>query len=193
MKGIKKISDKIIFEAYFKPKKREEYKRKALELQRAMLVNSEEFKKPVTKKEQEEYHLATSMLHFSIKLLELAETGEKFQKDTTFVNSRFHLLKKEKELVFKAFIETLGGDKRVSFFHFPSGIPKKTRKKAFIHKHEFDLNGFKITDEGTFKQKVLNFKEITLSFKGKKEKYNLLLEMIGHDNKEFWVKNLTSL
>ena len=179
---------------YFNKKRRRVFKKSFLETQKEILENEDFSVKPVLKEEYDKRMLTTSMLAFTVSWLETIEKAEKYDKKVYLTDSKFILYRKEMSVVFKAtFLKPLLDNKvKTSFLCFPQGFPQKTKKKAFIYKdgRKFSLKGYKLVDSGIFKQKVLDYKDISLKYKGKKDHYNFKLTLINDEKQSYWVTSL---
>lgn len=189
-----KSGKKINRDIYFSKKRRAELKRTFLKSQKAILENSDFSIKPVLKEEYDQRHLVTSALSFTVKGLETIEKAEEWDKTVYLTNCKFILYKKGKSLVFKAIFlkPLLDNKKRTSYFYFPQGFPENTKKKTFIYKDgkRFSLKGYEKVDFGTFKQKVLDYKVLSLKYKGKKANYDFKLTLINEENQSYWVTKI---
>ncbi len=179
---------------YFNKKRRRVFKKSFLETQKEILENEDFSVKPVLKEEYDKRMLTTSMLAFTVSWLETIGKAEKNDKKIYLTDSKFILYRKEMSFVFKAtFLKPLLDNKvKTSFLCFPQGFPRKTKKKAFIYKdgRKFSLKGYEEIDSGTFKQKVLDFKDLSLKYKGKKDHYNFKLTLINDEKQSYWVTSL---
>jgi len=179
---------------YFNKKRRRVFKKSFLETQKEILENEDFSVKPVLKEEYDKRMLTTSMLAFTVSWLETIEKAEKYDKKVYLTDSKFILYRKEMSVVFKAtFLKPLLDNKvKTSFLCFPQGFPRKTKKKTFIYKdgRKFSLKGYEEIDSGTFKQKVLDYKDISLKYKGKKDHYNFKLTLINDEKQSYWVTSL---
>jgi len=185
---------KIRRDIYFNKKRREELRKIFLESQKVILINSDPSIRPVLREEYDQRHLVTSVLAFAVTGLETIERAEEYDKKICLTNCRFTLFKKGKSLVFKAtFLKPLLDKKRrTSYFYFPQGLPEKIKKKAFIFRDgkRISLKGYKEVDFGTFKQKVLDYKVLSLKYKGRKADYRFKLALIDEKSQSYWVTKL---
>ena len=185
---------KINKDIYFNKKRRRELKKTFLETQKVILEGEDFSVKPVLKEEYDKRMLTTSMLAFTVSGLETIEKAENFDKRVSLVNCKFILYRKEMSFVFKGtFLKPLlDKKKRTSYFCLPQGFPQKTKKKAYIYKdgQKFTLKGYKLVDSGTFKQKVLDYKDLSLKYRGKKENYFFKLTLINEEKQSYWVMSL---
>lgn len=189
-----KSGKKINRDIYFNKKRRKELKKTFLKTQQTILKESDFSIKPVLKHEYAKRILDTSFLAFTVKGLEIIKKAERFDKTVYLTKCKFTLYRKGKSLVFKAtFLKSLlDNKKRTSYFHFPQGLPKNTKKKTFIYKDgkKFGLKGYKLEDSGTIRQKILNFYELTLIYKGNKATYKFKLKLINEEKQSYWAIKL---
>jgi hypothetical protein len=183
---------KINKEIYFSKIKRKKWKSTFLESQKKILETEDSSVKPVLKEEYDRRTLATSILSFTVSGLETIKKAVEYDKRIYLTNCKFILYKKGNSLVFKAnFLKPLldKKKKRTSYLHFPQGFPKTFKKKAYMHKdgQKFSLKGYREIDSGTFRQKVLDYKDVSLKYKGKKEMYNFKLTLISDKKQSYWV------
>lgn len=186
-----KSGRKMRKDIFFNKKRREELRITFLRTQKAILQNSDSSIKPFSEEEYAQRRLETSALAFTVKGLEAIKEAEAFDKKTYLTNCKFYLFKKGKSVVIKAtFIKPLlGSNSKTSFAYFPQGLPESTKKRAFIHKDKFEFKEYKLLDSGVFKQKILNFEEYTLKFKGEKVDFNIKLKLINSGKQSYWAKN----
>ncbi len=188
-----KTGDKITREIFLNKRKRKKHKELFLIAQKYVLKNADFSVKPVLKQEYEERMLHTSILSFSVKGLEMVKNAEQRDKETHLTNCKFVLFKKGKSLVFKStFLKPLlDNKKRTSYFYFPHGFPKNTKKKAYIYKgiDKFKSKEYRNVDKGIFKQKILDFKTFTIKHKGEKEDYNFKLTILNKEKQSYWAEN----
>lgn len=189
-----KANKKLDGEIYFNKKKRKEWKRTFLKTQKSILEDKSLVEKPVLKEEYDKRTLATSMLVFTVTGLKEIEKAENFDKTVYLTNCKFTLFKKGEFLVFKSvFLKPLLDKKtRTSYFCFPQGFPKTTKKKTYIVKDEkeFSLKGYREIDSGTFKQRVFDHKIIGLSYNGKDSSYEFKLTLICEEKQSYWANCL---
>lgn len=184
---IKKGKKTFQNDIYFNNRKRKSLKTNFLKIQKNILSGPDFSDKPILKKEFEEREFKTSMLNLSVVGLDFIKSAEEFDKDTKFTKCKFELYKKDNSHVFKTtFFKPLKNENKTSFLVFAKGLPNGTKKKAYIEKVSYELMGYEIIGRGTFKQKIKNFKEIKLTFRGKKLEYNFLLELINKDTWSYW-------
>ena len=184
-KGVKTFRNDI----YFNKRKRKSLKTNFLKIQKNILEGPDFSEKPVLSKDFEEREFKTSMLNLSVQGLGIVKDAEEFEKDKKFTNCKFELYKKSNIYVFKTtFFKPLKNENNTSYLVFENGLPKSLRKKGYIQKNNLvDLKGFKIIDNGSFKQKLINFNELELAFKGSGNKYKFLLKLINKDKWSYWV------
>lgn len=176
---------------FFNKKRREELRKTFLRTQKAILQNSDSSIKPFSEEEYAQRRLETSALALTVKSLEVIKEAEAFDKKTYLTNCKFYLFKKGKSVVIKAtFIKPLlDNNSKTSFAYFPQGLPGNIKKKAFVYKEKFEFKEYKLLDSGVFKQKILNFEEYTLKFKGEKANFNIKLKLINSGKQSYWAKN----
>jgi len=186
-----KSGRKIRKDIFFNKKKRKELRKAFLRGQKAILQNSDFSVKPFSEEEYAERRLEASALAFTVTGLETIKKAEEFDKKTYLTNCKFYLFKKRKSVVFKAvFLKPLLDNKeKTSFLYFPQGLPKNTKKKAFVYKDKkkFELQGYKLEDSGTFKQKIIDFYKLSLDYKGKKTSFKFKLKLINEEKQSSWV------
>jgi hypothetical protein len=186
----RKISEDI----FFNKKRRKELKVSFLKTQKAILENSDFTIKPVLKEEFDRRILETSVLSFTVKGLEAVKNAEKYDKEVYYRNCKAYLFKKEKSVVLKGtfFKPLLNSDMMISYALFPQGLPENSRKKVIIYRqgNTFDLTGYKEIDSGTFRQNILNFKDLSLIIKGKKNVYKLKLTLVNQDRQSYWATRI---
>ena len=186
-----KSGRKIRKDIFFNKKKRKELRKTFLIGQKAILQNSDFSVKPFSEEEYAERRLEASALAFTVTGLETIKKAEEFDKKTYLTNCKFYLFKKRKSVVFKAvFLKPLLDNKeKTSFLYFPQGLPKNTKKKAFVYKDKkkFELQGYKLEDSGTFKQKIIDFYKLSLDYKGKKTSFKFKLKLINEEKQSSWV------
>ncbi|MDP2637661.1 MAG: hypothetical protein Q8P26_01205 [Candidatus Levybacteria bacterium] len=176
-------------EIFFNKKRREELRKAFLRGQKAILQNSDFSVKPFTEEEYAQRSLEASALAFTVTGLETIKKAEDFDKSSYLVNCKFYLFKKGKSVIIKAtFLRPLlDSNLKTTFVYFLQGLPNEIKKKASVHKGNFKLEGCKLLDSGSFKQKILNFEEYTLKFKGKKVNLKIKLKLINEEKQSYWV------
>jgi hypothetical protein len=184
-KGVKTFRNDI----YFNKKKRKRIKTNLLKIQKNILEGPDFSEKPVLSKEFEEREFKTSMLNLSVQGLGIIKDAEEFEKDKKFTNCKFELYKKSQSYVFKTtFFKPLKNENNTSYLVFENGLPENSRQKGYIQKNNLvDLKGFESIDNGSFRQKIINFNELELTFKGSKNKYKFLLKLIDEEKWSYWV------
>lgn len=183
-----KSGRKMRKDIFFNERRREELRKTFLRTQKAILQNSDFSIKPFLEEEYAQRRLETSALAFTVRSLETIKEAEVFDKKTYLTNCKFYLFKKGKSAIIKAtFLKPLlDNNSKTTFAYFPQGLPKGIRKKAFVYKEKFEFTEYKLQDSGVFKQKILNFEEYTLKFKGKKVDFNIKLKLINSDKQSYW-------
>jgi hypothetical protein len=184
-KGVKTFRNDI----YFNKRKRKSLKTNLLKIQKNILEGPDFSEKPVLSKEFEEREFKTSMLNLSVQGLGIIKDAEEFEKDKKFTNCKFELYRKSQSYVFKTtFFKPLKNENNTSYLVFENGLPDSSRKKAYIQKNSLvDLKGFETIDNGSFRQKIINFSELELTFKGSRNKYMFVLKLINKDKWSYWV------
>ena len=184
-KGVKTFRNDI----YFNKRKRKRLKTNFLKIQKNILEGPDLSEKPVLSKDFEEREFKTAMLNLSVQGLGIIKNAEEFEKDKKFTNCKFELYRKSQSYVFKTtFFKPLKNENNTSYLVFENGLPDSSRKKAYIQKNSLvDLKGFETIDNGSFRQKIINFSELELTFKGKELRYNLLLKLIDENKWSYWV------
>jgi len=182
--------EKFSRDVFFNKKRRKELKTILLKSQREILTNSDPSIRPVLKEEYAKRALDTSVLAFTVKGLETIQNAEERDKKVYLTNCKFVLHKKGLSFVFKGtFLKPLlDTKKKESYLYFPNSLPKVSRKKAYIYKDgkSFSLEGYEKIDSGTFRQKILDYKEFTIKYKGKDESYNFKLNLIDDSKQSYW-------
>lgn len=186
-----KSGRKMRMDIFFNKKRREELRKTFLRTQKAILQNSDSSIKPFTEEEYAQRRLETSTLALTVKSLEIIKEAEAFDKKTYLTNCKFYLFKKGKSVVIKATFAKplLDNSSKTTFVYFPQGLPESTKKRALIYKDKFEFKEYRLLDSGVFKQKILNFEEYTLKFKGEKADFNIKLKLINSDKQSYWAKN----
>lgn len=192
-----KYGRKIRSDIFFNKKRRVELKSTFLKGQKLILQTSDFLEKPLLEEEYAKRMLETSALAFTVTGLETIKKAEDFDKKTYLTNCKYGLYKKGKSVVFKGtFLKPLIDNKaKTSFLYFPQGLPKNTKKKAFIYKDKkkFELKGYKLEDSGTFKQKVIDFYKLSLDYKGEKTSFKFKLKLINEEKQSYWAEKLLAI
>ena len=186
-----KSGRKMRKDIFFNKKKRKDLRNTFLRTQKVILQHSDFSVKPFSEEEYAQRRLETSALAFTVTGLEAIRNAEDSDKKTYLTNCKFYLLKKRKSIIIKAtFLKPLlDNNLKTTFVYFPQGLPRDLKKKAFVCKERFEHEGYKLLDSGTFKQKILNFEEYTLKFKGEKADFNIKLKLINSDRQSYWTTN----
>ena len=186
-----KSGRKMRKDIFFNKKRRKDLKNTFLRTQKVILQHSDFSVKPFSEEEYAQRRLETSALAFTVTGLEAIRNAEDSDKKTYLTNCKFYLLKKRKSIIIKAtFLKPLlDNNLKTTFVYFPQGLPRDLKKKAFVCKERFEHEGYKLLDSGTFKQKILNFEEYTLKFKGEKADFNIKLKLINSDRQSYWTTN----
>ena len=184
-----KSGRKMKKDIFFSKKKREKLRKTFLRTQKAILQNSDSSVKPFSEEEYAQRRLETSALAFTVTGLEMIKKAEDADKSSYLVDCKFYLFKKGKSVIIKAtFLKPLlDNNLKTTFVYFSQGLPESTKKKALVYKEKFEFKEYKLLDSGVFKQKILNFEEYTLKFKGKKVNLKIKLKLINSDRKSYWV------
>lgn len=187
-----KSGTKMRKDIFFNKKRREELRKTFLRTQKAILQNSDSSIKPFTEEEYAQRRLETSALALTVAGLETIKKAKDFDKNSYLANCKFYLFKKGKSVIIKATFAKplLDNNSKTTFVYFPQGLPKNVRKKAFVYKDKFEFKEYELMDLGVFKQKILNFEEYTLKFKGEKADFNIKLKLINSGKQSFWAKSL---
>lgn len=177
---------------FFNKKRRVKLKKNFLEGQKLFLQTSDFSVKPLLKEEYAKRAIVISALAFTVTGLETVKKAEDFEKETYLTNCKFYLFRKAKSAIIKAtFLKPLlDNSLKTTFIYFPQGLPKGFKKKAFVYKDKFEFEGYNLLDTGTFKQKMVNFEEYRLNFKGKKIKLKINLKIINLDKHSYWITEL---
>lgn len=184
-----KSGTKMRKDIFFNKKRREELRKTFLRTQKAILQNSDSSIKPFTEEEYAQRRLETSALALTVAGLETIKKAKDFDKNSYLANCKFYLFKKGKSAIIRTtFLKPLlGNNSKTTFVYFPQGLPESTKKRALIYKDKFEFKEYKLMDSGVFKQKILNFEEYTLKFKGEKADFNIKLKLINSDKQSYWV------
>lgn len=183
-----KSGRKMRKDIFFNEKRREELRKSFLRTQKAILQNSDSSVKPFSEEEYAQRMLETSALAFTVTGLETIKKAEDFDKSSYLVDCKFHLFKKGKSVVIKTtFLKPLlDNNLKTTFVYFPQGLPNGLKKKTFIYKEKFSFDKYRQIDSGNFQQKILNFEEYTLKFRGKKVNLKIKLKLINEDKQSYW-------
>ncbi len=184
-----KAGRKLGKDLFLKKKLRKFMKKMFLKTQRNILENSDFTIKPILKHEFAERQLETSVLAFTVTGLETIKKAEEFEKNTTLENCKFKLFQKiggSSVIIRGDFFKPLKNENKIVFVYFPKGLPKNGNKKTFIYKDKYEFDGYKLIDEGSFKQKILNFEEFSITCRGKVFNKRIILKTIGDSTLEYW-------
>jgi hypothetical protein len=185
--AVKKLREDI----FLKKEIRKDMKSIFLRTQKNILENSDFLIKPVLKQEFAKRQLETSLLSFTVRGLEIVKKAEEFEKHTTLANCKFELFRKinGSSIIFRGdFFRPLKFEKVIAFLYFPKGLPKKNNQKIYIYRNRYQFDGYKLIDRGSFRQKILNFKEFSIICKGEFFKKKIILKTIGDSNLEYWAR-----
>jgi len=186
---------KLRNDIFFNNKRRGELKKTFLKGQGLILETADFSVKPALEQEYAKRQLESSFLALTVTALETVKKAEDFNKDIYLTKRRFYLFKKGKSAVIKTtFLKPLLEKAlKTTFVYFPQGLPENTKKKAFVYKERFELEGYKLFDKGTFKQKIPNFNELCLTLKGEKIKARIILKIINRDTLTYWSRAINNL
>jgi len=187
----KETGKKLSLDIYFNTRKRNWLKKRFLLMQKNVL-ETKPLEKPMSKNEFAHRELTHSLLSFTTGMLETIKNAEKYHKTIFLKKCRYRIYKKGKEInIETTFIKPLIDTKiRKSVIYLKTGIPKKGKKtRAVLYKNVTNVNFLKdhyqLLGEGTFRQKISDFKTVILNLKGDFRSI-ITLRVIGKSQTDCW-------
>lgn len=187
----KKFTEKFVYDLYFNSRKRNLLKKNFLGLQKEIIENTPTGK-PISQKDYEEREDAVDFLSISVRGLKKVKEAEEFQKKIVLKKCKFKLYKSvpNNSFIIKAdFFRVATGANDCKFLLFSHGFPLGHFKKRVQMAKRMNLKGYKLMDQGVFRQKIENFWEFSLSCRGKFFKEKLLFKHIKGSEENLWAKN----
>lgn len=188
-----KVGKRVLHDIYFNAKKRNKIKKGSLKIQKTILENVDSTVKPVLKEEYEERETYSSWLYMSTTFLKTVKDAEDLKYRTTLKKCSFQLYKSKKTktvIIENKFFKVCEGKNKTTVVVFPNGLPYESKRRCRFYKngYEFNKDDYEMIDSGKFKQKILDFSELSVSFKGKVFNKKIVFKQISESNEHHWAK-----